>query len=247
LVLGHGGDSWELEGTPPCFFFCPAAMGRAGWLQTMCPDVASRSTVNGCGRRQRVRAARHAFTLIEALIALSITSLAGAVLLLSVQSSLDTTIEAVDRTIADGVAQQTLDEILTKRYVGQGDSSLLTTLGAATSELLGLGTSLFDDTDDYNGYVAQPLKGIFGEVLGSGDDNGNLRLENFRVRSDYFRDWRVRVDVYYVDPNDHTVTSAAATNYRAIEVHVDLVRPGGGAVPLATRKRVIAYVPPPTT
>ena len=127
------------------------------------------------------------FTLIEALIALSITSLAGAVLLLSVQSSLGTTIESVERTIADGVAEQTLDEILTKRYVGQGDPPLLVTLGALTNELLGLGTSLFDDTDDYNGYIAQPLKGLFGEVLGTGDDNGNLRLANFRVRSDFLR------------------------------------------------------------
>src|SRR5437867_5149801 len=197
----------------------------------MCPDAPIRS----------IERSRSAFTLVEALIALTITSLAGAVLLLSVQSSLDTTIESVERTIADGVAQQMLDEVLTKRYVGQGDSPLLVTLGAATNELLGLGTSLFDDTDDYNGYVAQPLKGLFGEALGTGDDNGNLRLENFRVRSDYFRDWRVRVDVYYVDPNDHTVRSTAPTNYRAIEVHVDLIRSGGAAMPLASRKRVIAY------
>jgi type II secretory pathway pseudopilin PulG len=190
---------------------------------------------------------RHAFTLIEALIALSITSLAGAVLLLSVQSSLDTTIEAVERTIADGVAEQTLDEVLTKRYVGQGESPLLGTLGPLTNELLGLGTSLFDDTDDYNGYVAQPLKGLYGEVLGTGDDSGNLRLANFRVRSDFFQNWRVRVDVYYVDPNDHTIVSAAPTNYRAINVHVDLIHPSGAAVPLANRKRVIAYIPPPAT
>mgnify|MGYP003343051482 CR=1 FL=1 len=54
---------------------------------------------------------RLGFSLIEALIALSITSIAGAVLLLSVQSSLDTTIEAVDKTIADGIAQQTIDEM----------------------------------------------------------------------------------------------------------------------------------------
>jgi hypothetical protein len=27
--FGHGGDSWELEGTPPCFFFTPAAAEAA--------------------------------------------------------------------------------------------------------------------------------------------------------------------------------------------------------------------------
>src|SRR5262249_53492117 len=138
---------------------------------------------------------RGGFSLIEALVALSITSLAGAVLLLSVQSSLGTTTEAVEQTIADGVAQQTLDEILTKRYVGQGDTPLLASLGAATAELLGSGTAIFDDTDDYANYVAQPLKGSHGELLGTGDDSGNLRLNNFRVRSDFFQNWKVRVDV----------------------------------------------------
>src|SRR5207249_7453023 len=79
------------------------------------------------------------FSLIEALIALTITSMAGAVLLLGVQSSLDTTLEAVERTIADGVAQQTMDEVLTKRYVGAGDNPLGTTFGPLATELLGAG------------------------------------------------------------------------------------------------------------
>jgi hypothetical protein len=185
--------------------------------------------------------------LIEALIALSITSLAGAVLLLSVQSSLDTTLEAVERTIADGVAQQTIDEVLTKRYVGAEDDPLTTTLGALTNELLGAGTSLFDDTDDYTGYVAQPLKGAYGEILGTGDDNGNLRLANFRVRSDFFQNWRVRVAVYYVSPDDHTLTSVAPTSFRAIEVHVEKALASGQYFPLAVRKRVVAYIPPPSS
>src|SRR5262245_12611449 len=130
--------------------------------------------------------------------------------------------------------------------MGQGDSPLLVTLGAATNELLGQGFSLFDDTDDFNGYVAQPLKGAYGEILGTGDDNGNPRLANFRVRSDFFQNWRVRVDVYYVDPANPMNVSAAPTNFRAVEVHVDLIRPNGLAAPLASRKRVIAYIPPPT-
>lgn len=190
---------------------------------------------------------RHAFSLIEALVALSITSMAGAVLLLGVQSSLDATIESVERTIADGVAQQTMDEILTKRYVGAGESPL-GTLGPLVADLLGSGgTAQFDDADDFAGYVAHPLKGSYGETLGTGDDNGNLRLDNFRVRSDFFQNWQVRVDVYYVDPTVNTQTSNTATNFRAVEVNVELVKPNGAVFPLANRKRVIAYIPPPTT
>jgi prepilin-type N-terminal cleavage/methylation domain-containing protein len=190
---------------------------------------------------------RRGFSLIEALIALSITSLAGAVLLLSVQSSLDTTIDAVDQTIADGLAQQTLDEILTKRYVGPAESPTATTLGPSTSELLSGGTTYFDDADDYNGYTAIPIKGWYGELFGTGDDGGNLRLANFRVRSEFFQNWRVRVSVYYVSPDDHTLQSATPTYFRAIEVNVEQVKPSGNVVPLATRKRVITYISPPSS
>src|SRR5437660_618046 len=181
------------------------------------------------------------FSLIEALIAVSITSLAGAVLLLSVQSSLDTTIDAVDQTIADGIAQQTLDEILTKRYEGPSESPTSTTLGPSTSELLSGGTAYFDDADDYAGFTALPIKGWYGETLGTGDDSGNLRLTNFRVRSEFFQNWRVRVNVYYVSPNDHTIQSSTPTYFRAIEVNVEQVKSSGTIMPLATRKRVITY------
>ena len=188
-------------------------------------------------RRERPAArGRSAFSLIEALIALTVTSMAGAVLLLGVQSSLDTTIEAVERTIADGIAQQTLDEVLTKRYTAAGGNPLGTALGPTVSELLGSGgTALFGEFDAYAGYVAQPIKGTWGESLGTGDDSGNLRLDNFRVRSDYFQNWRVRVDVYYVSPTNNLQTSATPTNYRAVEVHVELVRPNGAIFPLANR------------
>ena len=207
----------------------------------MCIESAKRQP-------QQTELVHRAFTLVEALIALTITSLAGAVLLLSVQSSLESTVEAVQRTIADGVAQQTMDEILTKRYTETNDDPLSTVLGPTVGEpLANGGRTLFDDADDYAGYVAQPLRGLNGETLGTGDDNGNLRLQNFRVPTDFFRDWRVRVEVYYVDPNNHLTRSSSATNFRAIEVHVELVKNGGIAFPLADRKRVVCYVPPPSS
>lgn len=185
------------------------------------------------------------FSLIEALIALSITALAGSVLLLSVDSSLESTTEAVRRTIAEGMAQQLLDEMLTKQYTepGGGGGGLAALLGPTASELLGLGIERFDDVDDFLGYVAQPVEGVYGEVLGTGNDSGGLRLNSFRMRSDYFNNWRQRADVYFVDPNDHTVRSNTPTAYRALEVNVEWIKPNGGVIPLARRKRIITYVP----
>ena len=58
--------------------------------------------------------------------------------------------------------------------------------------------------------------------MGTGDDSGNLRLDNFALRSDFFQNWRVRVDVYYVDPDDHTLQSTTPTYFRGIEVNVEL-------------------------
>jgi type II secretory pathway pseudopilin PulG len=188
------------------------------------------------------------FSLLEALVALSITVLAGAVLLLSVETTLDTTGDAVEQTIADGVAQQLLDEILSKMWFdpAESDDPLLATLGATAWKLLGSGTERFNDMDDYHGYVAQPLKGVWGEVLGTGDDEGGQRLPNFRVRDDFFQNWRHRVEVYYVDPADHRIRLTSETSpFRAAEVFVEKIDADGGARILARRKRVVAYVPPP--
>ena len=199
-----------------------------------------------CGQLLDTQRRRRGFSLVEALVALSITALAGSVLLLSVDSSLATTIEALQRTIADGMAQSVLDEMLTKRYEDIGGDPLAGILSATPWELLGNGTERFNDVDDYAGYLAQPAEGVWGEPLGTGDDQGNLRLENFRLRGDFFQNWRQRVVVSYVTANDHTVQSASPTAYRAIEVIIEYVGTNGAVRPLATRKRVIAYVPPST-
>jgi hypothetical protein len=183
-------------------------------------------------------------------MALSVTALAGAVLLLSVESSLQTTTEAVERTIADGIAQQTLNEILSKRYVEAGESGDGTgsgALGPTLWESGGNGMERFNDIDDYAGYSALPLKGVYGEALGTGDDQGNQRLSNFRLRSDFFQNWRQRVQVYYVDPNNPSASSATATAYRAIEVQIEFIDSKGAVHPLANRKRIIAYITPSTS
>ena len=173
-------------------------------------------------------------------------ALAGAVLLLSVESSLSTTTDAVDRTIADGIAQQVLDQILTRRSADETGGGLPSALGAAADELLGVGSELFDDVDDFAGYTMQPPEDRFGQPLGAGNDQGGSRPVN-SAPSGFLQNWRVRVLVYYVDPIDHRSTSATATAYRAVEILVEKVNPDGRVIPLANRKRVITYIPPPAS
>jgi len=221
------------------------------------PPSAAPARLSSAGFAIRgARRSRLGFSLVEALVALSITALAGVVLLLSVESSLQTTNDAVERTIADGAAQRLLDEILTRRFYELDESGggtppngslggLVETLGPTTSESLGNSFELFDDVDDFAGYGAQPLEGSYGEVLGTGDDEGNQRLANFRLRGSFFDRWRQRVDVYYVDANNHTIRSTAVTPYRAVEVFVERVETDGAIYPLAQRKRIVAFIPPP--
>jgi hypothetical protein len=189
---------------------------------------------------------RNAFTLIEAMVAISITALAGSVLLLAVETSLETTSDGVDRLIAEGIADQILDEISTKRFMSTDSTPTYAPFGHSYYEAAGVGRSRYDDTDDYDNYSAYPLEGVWGESLGTGNDAGGNRHPQFTVPSGYFDNWRARIDVYFVNPNDPSQRLTNGTSYyRAAEVVVEYVSPQGQVNKLADRRRVYAYIPPP--
>jgi type II secretory pathway pseudopilin PulG len=189
---------------------------------------------------------RGGFSIVEAIVALSITAMAGAVLLLAVESTVQSTTDSVQRTVADGLAQQLLDEALTKRFVSPGNDPLSNSLGANAFELAGAGRERYNDSDDLHQFSATPAEGLYGEQIGTGDDAGGFRHASFRVPGSYFQNWRQRVEVYFVDPSDHRIKLTGSTSYfRAIEVHIEIQDGDGTWRTLATRKRIVAYVPPP--
>lgn len=179
-------------------------------------------------------------------MALAITSLAVAAVATVLMSSLVSTDNAVDRTIADGIAQQMLEEVMTKRYAATTanayDTPLL--LGPSLVEMLGPGRSAFNDTDDFVGFSKSPPQGIYGETLGRGNDAGGNRDPAFGIGTTYFSDWRQRFRVYYVSASDLTTESSTATSYRCCEAIVEMKRSDGSWVSLSTRRRVYSYVPP---
>jgi hypothetical protein len=190
---------------------------------------------------------RGGVTLIETLLAVTIAAMASAALLVAVQSAMSTATDSADRTIADGLAQQLVDEILQKRYVEPGVSATTTTFGADGVEAAQPGRSGNDDTDDFQNYSSSPLQGFYGETLGTGDDAGSLRLESFRLPSSYFSRWRRKASIYYVDPTTLQRLASGSSYYRCVEVTVEQQDGSGIFVPLATKRRVIAYVPPTTS
>lgn len=207
-------------------------------------NLIASARVRPASRRQE--SARAGFSLVEAIVALSVTAMAGAVLLLAVESTLQSTTDSVQSSIADGLAQQLLDEILTKRFVSQGGDPLSNAFGPSGTEAAGAGRERYDDSDDFHGFAAMPAEGRYGEMLGTGNDVGGLRHASMRVAPGYFENWRQRVEVYFVDPNDHRIELTNGSSlYRAIEVTIELVESDGRVRPLATRKQIIAYVQPP--
>jgi hypothetical protein len=180
------------------------------------------------------------------MVAITVLALAGSVLLLAVDSSLQTTTDAVDRTIADGLAQQLLDEISLAHYMEPGTLHS-DPLGPSGWETAGSGRERFNDTDDYHDFTAEPAEGVYGEPLGTGNGAGGARHSAFQVAPTFFQSWRQRVEVYFVDPADPSVRLTSGTSeYRAIEVAIERIEPGGVVRKLASRRKVIAYVPPPT-
>lgn len=190
---------------------------------------------------------RRAFSLVEALVALTIMTMAGSVMLLAVESCLTSTTEAVDQLIADGMANQLLDEISLKRFMANGDTPLSIS-GPSSYETSGNGRERFNDLDDYKNFSARPAEGIWGETLGTGNDSGGTRNANFMLPSTQFANWRQRVEIYFVSPTNHSqrLTGSSTSYYRAVEVTIEYVRADGGVIPLAKRRRVYAYMPPPT-
>lgn len=199
--------------------------------------------------RPRVRRALRlaaAFTLVEALVAISITAIAASVLAVGIHASLQTTDESLKRTIALGLAEQLLDEVLGARYHAVGVDGYQVTFGPSWYELEGSGRARYDDIDDYHGVRNQPPEDLWGVPLGTDDGQGSKRHPNFCAPAGLLDHWRQEIDVYYVDESDlaRPLPFGQVSDYRAVEVRILIADPDRGNRLLATLRRVVTYVPP---
>jgi len=187
------------------------------------------------------------FTLVEAMVAITLIALAGTALLLATQTAMDSSDYAFEQNLARGIANQMVDEVLGRRYGAAGASPYQYPLKAAENEISSPQKRiLFDDTDDFNDYSSRPLRDPWAIELGEGDGAGGSRHSNFRLRDDYFDDWTVAVRVVYANSSDLSKNLAGSntSGYRALEVTVGKYDDGGSLRQLATVRRVYGYVPP---
>lgn len=200
-------------------------------------------------RHVRFRSARRdrgAFTLIEAVVAMAVTVIAGSALLLGIHASLQATGDSLEQVIAQGMAEQLMDEVLGARYSAVGEGGHAVNLGQSSYESSGPGRQRYNDIDDYNGVRTQPPEDLWGIRLGADDGEGDVRHPAFIAPPAVLDDWRQEIDVYYVDPNDlsRRLPYGQVSDYRAVEVRIYRVSSERGRRELARLRRVVAYVPP---
>lgn len=183
---------------------------------------------------------RGGFTLVEALVALSIALMASAALSLSLTSALQHTDYALEQTIAQGLAEQLLDEALGMRYADDPNAAHL---GPEGKENGNKPRDAYDDIDDFNGVRDEPPEDPWGVALGKDNGEGGERHPAFQAPGDYLGRWRREVKVYYVEQSDPSRPSNEPTDLRAVEARVYRVDPSGEARLLTTARRVVSYVP----
>jgi prepilin-type N-terminal cleavage/methylation domain-containing protein len=198
-------------------------------------------------RTERSRRRRSGFTLIEALVAMSLVVISGSALLLGVSSAMQSADESLDRTIAQGMAEQLMDEIAGNLYASSESAATMAPnfFGPNAAEQAGEGRERYNDIDDFHDFTARPPEDLWGVALGADDGQGELRNANFRAPEAFFQNWRQTVRVYYVDPSDPSVEVETAPwpACRAVEVTIYYDDPTRGSRILSQIRRVFANVP----
>lgn len=188
---------------------------------------------------------RRGFSLIEAVIAVGLTVVAAGTLLMAVTVSQQTTDESLRQTIAAGLAEQLMDEILGQKYCADPYNGYETSLSRSTWEAAGNGRERYNDIDDYNLVRSQPPTDLYGILIGMDDGFGGVRPVPLQADRSVFERWRQEVDVYYVSETNPTQRLPSGTSdYRMVEVRITEEVPGVGRRVWARLQRVVAYVPP---
>ncbi len=203
-----------------------------------------RRTVQRSGHSRRV-ADRRGFTLAEALIAITVATVTGAALMISMTSAVQTTQYTLDQMLAAGVAEQIVDEVMAQPYHDVSGTAYDWPLGAEAGEWQGMTREYFDDIDDFDDYDASPPRDVYGKPLGQRDPDDNVRHNDFHIPEGYLDQWRVTIDVYYVDESNPSVRlpDASVSGMRAVEVRVSDTLSDGSEQELTTIRRVFGYVP----
>ncbi len=183
------------------------------------------------------------FSLVEALVALTLLAVAGAVMLQATDATVATVDYQYETVVAQGLARQLMEEICSRRFHELGTDPYSVAPGPSNWESEGEGRSRFDDVDDYANYKTRPVLDLWGQPLGSEDGQGGLRAAAYRAPRTYLDRWRVRVRIGYTDALGKTPDWSGSQQgpYRVIRITIHRVEEDGRRIRLARLERVVAY------
>src|SRR5690606_42073291 len=105
----------------------------------------------------------------------------------------------------------------------------------------------YDDIDDLDDLVISHPADPHGVLLGDDDGLGGTRPAPFRAPNSYFRQWRQKVDVYYVNATNFSqrLTGNNTSDYRCVEVTIEHNDGTRGWQPAANVRRIVTYLQRP--
>lgn len=184
---------------------------------------------------------RRGFSMAESLIALAITTVAGGAILASIGSALTTSATGASALLAQGLADQLLDEIAATRFPQTWHAGLNT----AASRIA------FDDIDDFDGWTERPPTNRDGREL----SQEGFVLFNFVIprpvamqpdttlMSRLTRE--VRVERIQPDQQSNwTIVTNGESSFRKVTVRVKDTDARNNTTTLVESLRIFSYVPP---
>lgn len=194
---------------------------------------------------RRRRTSRPGFTLVEALLSISLTAIVGTALVAALESTGEVNRAALDRFVAQGIAETIMDEIAGFSYCELGTSAYQLPLGPGSSEWVGSNRTGCDDIDDFHGLNQKPPLDPWGVQFGRDSVGTTERHASFCLPTNYLSRFRCKVEGYYVSSADLNtrLTGTNVSDYRAFHVKVSVTDPGTNEREIVNLRRVFSNIP----
>lgn len=160
--------------------------------------------------RRFARSLRRGFSLVEAMVAVTLVAVSCSAMLLSVSVALQATEASRGTSRANMLAQELMTEISACRWA---DSTEASHWGPETDET-GTTRAAFDDIDDYDGWSGPP------QTRGGVTYDALQQAFFPSVTSHEYRDYMCSVSVQYVSSTGQATPTGTASLYRQVTIEV---------------------------
>ena len=180
---------------------------------------------------------RRGITLIETVMALTLMTFAAGALLTALSSSVQVSNNSLQTAIANGLADQLMDEIASVSFPS----------GSGSGSTSGVGRTGYNDLDSYNGYSVSPPQARSGTVIGlegtTTSGSPMVRPVSFQPNPKLWSHYRQQVLVEKITDSGTTwVTTSQSTTLRRVTVTISYTDAQGKTTSLATQVRVFSNV-----